>query len=110
MPPLILKWHNVSVAIRIKLSADAKLVLFVLCVFMLVGISEISKVALGKFDFICYLLAGALVTGVIKDFKSNQLDVTVAEKGLGQKLTEIKKDARGEKQDQKPAPGGADDK
>lgn len=96
MTALKLKWHNLSLAVRIKLSPDAKIILFILCVFFLIGLAEISKVALDKFDAVVIALAGALITGVVKDFKSNKLDVEVADKNLGQKLTEIKKAARGE--------------
>jgi len=95
MPPLYLKWHNISWAIRIKLSPDAKIILYVISIFILLVLGSVSKTIDAKFEAAALALAAALVTGVVKDFKSNKLDVEVAEKGLGPRVTEIKNAAAG---------------
>lgn len=100
---LQLKAKNISIAIRVKLSPDAKVLIFIACVFLMLGLIHLSGKIEGKFTETLIALGAALSVGIYRDQKSNELDVQVAEKGLGDQLTAIKKAARGEK----PATEGA---
>ena len=94
-----LNGKTIALAIRLRVSPDAKILAFVICVFILVAL----KVSDARFDAAVIALGGALLGGLVKDHKANQLDVQVAEKGLGDKVTAIKQAARVEK----PATEGA---
>ncbi len=105
MPPLNLKWHNYSLAIRIKLSPDTKVLIFVLCVFALLGLGTVSKSIDAKFDAAVLALALGLGVGLYKDYKADKLDVDVAEKNLGQRVTDIKNAAAGKPTCEDPGAG-----
>ena len=90
-----MKWRNFSLAIRIKLSADTKIILYVISIFILLGLGSASKTIDAKFEMASFALAAALVTGAVKDYKNNKLDVEAAEKGIGEKLNAIKTAAAG---------------
>lgn len=104
MPPLNLKWKNISLAVRIKLSPDAKIVLFVLCLFIMLGLIHLSTKIDARFTEVMIILAGALGVGLYRDQVANKMDVDVAAKGLGERVTQIKRDAAGNQA----ASGGAD--
>jgi len=87
-----MKVATINLAVRIKLSADAKILIFTGCVFILI----LLKLETATMDAALVALGGALVTGIIKDHKANELDVQVAEKDLGDKVTAIKQAARGQ--------------
>ena len=91
-----MKWHNFNLSVRIKLSAGTKILIFVICVFVLLGLSCLSTVISEKYDAAILALAAALGVGLFEGYKSNKLDVEAAEKNLGTKLNQIKLQAAGE--------------
>ena len=90
-----MKWRNFNLAIRIKLSAGTKVLIFVVCVFILLGLSCASQVIEKKFDAAVLALGAALSIGLYEGYKNNRLDVDVAEKGIGEKLNAVKTAAAG---------------
>lgn len=103
-----LKWKNVAVAVRVKLSPDAKVLIFIVCVFIMLGLIHLSGKIEGKFTETLIALGAALGVGIYRDQKANELDVKVAKDGLGEKLTAIKQAARGEAKAPDPAEGATD--
>ncbi len=89
-----MKWHNINLSVRIKISPDAKVLIFIICLFILLGLIHLSAKIESRFTETAGLIAFGLGLGIYNDHKNNKLDVEVAEKGLGEKLTEIKKAAR----------------
>lgn len=91
-----MKWHNLNVAIRIKISSGTALLIWLIAFF---GVLAISKWIPAVAENVILILT-ALTTGMggylVKDHKSNQLDVEAAEKNLGAKLDSIKRAAAGE--------------
>jgi hypothetical protein len=108
MPPLILKWKNISLAVRIKLSPDAKLVLFVICLFIMLGLIHLSTKIESRFTEVMIILGGALGVGLYADRKASKLDVEVAEKNLVQRVTDIKRAASGDRAPGNQPQGGPD--
>lgn len=110
MPPLNLKWHNLSLALRIKVSPDAKALLYVICIFILLGWGSVSKSVESKFDAASIALGAALCIGLYKDYKADKMDVDVAKDSLGPRVAEIKAAAAGIAQPPKPSPEVPNDK
>jgi hypothetical protein len=85
-----MKWRNLNLAVRIKLDAGAQKVLFIICLFITVGLSIASKVVLGKMEFIVGMLAVALGIGLVQTHKSEELEQKAAKDNLVDALSKLK--------------------
>ena len=91
-----MKWHNLNLSFRVKLSAGSKIIIFLACLFALLFLSTASKTIDDHLEFSVAACAAALGVGLYEGYKSNKLDIDVAEKNLGPKLDNIKRAAAGE--------------
>ncbi|MBE3118398.1 MAG: hypothetical protein IMZ50_06550 [Candidatus Atribacteria bacterium] len=105
MPPLILKWHNFSLAIRIKLSADAVYVIAISVAILYAVLSNWVKPMADNF------LAGEgaiwAISATILNNKntSNKLDVEAAKANVGKNLNAIKQASAGQAAREDPGAG-----
>jgi hypothetical protein len=93
-PALNLRWHNYSLAVRIKLSDGAMWLISILVFLLYSAMSIWVKAIDANYLAGCAALVGILMVGLKHEDKKNQLDFDAAAKDLGPRITAIKQDAR----------------